>query len=252
MRKIPLLFWGLGLSMSLNAQVGINTETPGAALDVKSKDNDGNKVLRFSTKPNEIGVAEKFVFFVGKEVAGGYDLRRITLQEIVKSLSVEIPSLRRIAITNTRGQLFSIQGNYPVKADKLIFNSSEEDFAQTPDGGVKIKKAGAYEVSSWVGFKVLSIYEGDIIISLAKKSKGQTKYTNFKRAVLSRSNNRGVYDQGNGVGASFSFIENFQKDDELILQVNIVTSPAVDTMPGSVNLSVTRVDKDSTVVAVGQ
>lgn len=251
MRKTIMLLSALSMSC-LSAQVGINTEDPKATLDIKTMNTDtkGEKVLRFSTKPAEIDSTKPYVIFVGEEVEGGYDLRRISLKDLVEAMKVQVPTLRRIAVTNKTAQTLAKQGgNHPIILDEEIVNTSVNDYKfDSANNYIEILKDGIYEVSSWIGFEKLTPYEGDFIVSLGKGTNGT--FTPFKRAVISRSNNSIEYSVGEGVGASFSFIGTFKQGERLRLLINTLNTAEVNTLKGSVSLSITRITQDEAGVSL--
>lgn len=251
--KKSLIFLGLiGMTMTYaqEGKVGINTDTPKAALDIKTTRSEDTEVLRFSTKPNGVGAGKSYVIFVGEENEEGYDLRQVTMADLVKSMMVEIPSLSKITVTSTANQTFAQQNsNVAVKLGKELVNTNPDDyvFSTTEDGTIEIKNEGTYEVSAWVGFESLPSYEGDMIISLAKKSVGESVYSNFKRVIISRSANGNAYSDGRGVGTSFAFVDEFRKGDKIRLHINTIglsnITTSLRTLSGSTSLSVVRATK---------
>lgn len=252
---------GLGLG-SINAQyVGINTDTPAAALDIKSATDDGAKVMRFSTTPSKLDQKKEFVLFAGEKVGDGYNLRRVSLDELFSVVGVYIPSTKRIVATNNTAETFAFNTLKYVKLDNEAYNSSNTDYTLDKNNGeIEIKKAGHYDITSWIGFKALpSFSEGDVVLTLYKKGVNDTGFSAVKSAVVSRSNTWATIQVGSGVGASFAFVDKFEAGDKIKLAAKNLLyqytneyskggvfkeNPSVETVVGSVSLTVTRVDSE--------
>lgn len=210
------------LSILGYSQVGINTETPKATLDIKSHNDNTSQVLRFSTEPTDIDPSKDYVLFAGVENDGGYDLRIIDIDDI---LDREIPPVNRFIATNSKSQNYvGRNGNFPITLDTKVFSSSDRDFAHHPnEGSVELKESGYYTVSAWASFESLPSFEGDIVVSIAKKKVNQTGFENVKRNVITRSNNTYEYKASRGIMKSFNFVEWFDAGDRL--RINIVNPP---------------------------
>lgn len=236
--------------LSAQGYIGINNETPKAALDVKTAQ-AGHEVMRVSTIP--ISVVEKdkpFILLAGEAEDSGYNVRHITAADFFNIIKTEIPSLRRISLRNNEAFEFPEQttradNNKPIPLKELISNTDETLFKfDTMDGSVEILEAGFYEVVAWVGIENLYNNENEVLVSLGKKKLGESAYTNFKRAVITRSNNNIDYNTATGgTGASFSFVEKFEKGDKIITRINPATFGNVSVGKGDATLTVSRVNK---------
>lgn len=229
-RVIPILsvfLYSLGY-----AQVGINTDTPQAALEIKSYNNDANKVLRFSTEPTELDITKEYTLFAGiPDGNDAYSLRIINLNDV---LDIEIPPVNRIITTNTNQQTFPAKNaNVALNLDAKVFSSSDRDFTHDANTGViEIKESGYYSVSAWISFLEIPSFEGDIILSIARKKPTDRDFSNFKRNVISRTNNSRVYKANNGIGGSFNFIEWFDANDLIRFQIaNLLINNITVTVP---------------------
>lgn len=239
--------------LSAQGYTGINNESPNAAIDIKTAQ-AGQEVMRVSTIP--ISVVEKdkpFILLAGEAENNGYNVRHITAADFFDMIKTEIPSLRRISVTNNARYTFptrTVQGedtnrNLPLKT--LIYNTDTALFRfDTVDGSVEILETGYYDVSSWIGVDSFRSIEDEIIISLGKKKRGETVYTNFKRSVVTRTNNGTVYTATEGVGASFSFVDKFEAGDKIITRVNAPRISGIAVSAGNASLTVSRVDKTKT------
>lgn len=228
---------------STDGFVGINTETPKATLDIKSNTNDGNNVMRFSTIPSDITASSRdYVLFAGEKIDNGYNLRKISLTNLFKIISNQIPSVVKIATLNSTGQAITAATTEDtvISMNKLVTNTSTDDFSTT-GGVVTIKKAGYYDVDFWVGFKGLPIYEGDILVTLQKKSSGEANFSNYKGAVVSRSTNSSTYSIGNGIGTALTFVGEFKANDQIRVIVNNYSGRDLETTAGSVSLTISKV-----------
>lgn len=252
--SLCLIALGLG---NINAQyVGINTDTPAAALDIKSATDDGAKVMRFSTTPSKLDQKKEFVLFAGEKVGDGYNLRRVSLDELFKVVGIYIPSTKRIVATNKTVQTIENNTARYIKLDNEAYNSSSEDYTlNTTAGEIEIKKDGYYDITSWIGFKSLRSYsEGDVVLTLYKKGGNDPEFSAVKAAIVSRSSTASDIVVGNGVGASFAFVDKFEAGDKIKLaarnllgyvnSAEFVGYPSVETVVGSVSLTVTRVDSE--------
>lgn len=212
------------LSILGYSQVGINTETPKATLDIKSHNNNTNQVFRFSTEPRDIDTSKEYTLFAGVENDGGYNLRIIDIDDI---LDIEIPPVNRFIAINSKAERFlGRNGNYPIVLDTQVFNSSDRDFAHHPsEGTVELKESGYYSVSAWASFESITSIEGDIVMSVARKKTNETAFSNVKRNVITRSNNGYEYKASRGIMKSFNFVEWFDAGDRL--RINIVNPPLV-------------------------
>lgn len=236
--------------LSAQGYIGINNESPKAALDVKTAQT-GHEVMRVSTIP--ISVVEKdkpFILLAGEAEDNGYNVRHITTADFFNLIKTEIPSLRRISLRNNESFVFPKQttvddNNKEIPLKELISNTDETLFKfDTMDGSVEILETGFYEVAAWVGIENLYNNENEVLVSLGKKKSGESKYTNFKRAVITRSNNGINYNTATGgTGASFSFVEKFEKGDKIITRINPATFGNVSVKSGNTTLTVSRVNK---------
>lgn len=235
-------------TQNYKGNVGINTNTPQAALDIKSVQNDGAKVLRFSTPPATVDKKKEYVLFAGEKVGDGYNLRKINAEDLFNIIGVYVPSSKRIVVVNTTKQTLNQKGvSVDLKLDKEVYNSGSGDYVlDASTGEVEIKKDGYYDVVSWVGFEKIPVYDGDIIVSVAKKSATESDFANYKRSIISRLGaNLAEYSVGNGVGASFTFVEKFKAGDKLKLRATLeVYHQSINTLPGSLSLTITRVDRE--------
>lgn len=244
--------------LSAQGYIGINNESPKAALDVKTAQT-GHEVMRVSTIP--ISVVEKdkpFILLAGEAEDNGYNVRHITTADFFNLIKTEIPSLRRISLTNEADFEFkknpSIQGSTVVDSNmdlplrNMISNTDETLFKfDAADGSVEILETGLYDVAAWVGVENLYNNENEIIVSLGKKKPGESAYANFKRAVITRSNNGIDYNTATGgTGASFSFVEKLEKGDKIITRINAGVFGDVSVGKGDATLTVSRVNKSAT------
>lgn len=230
--------------LSAQGYTGINNESPKAALDVKTAQT-GHEVMRVSTIP--ISVVEKdkpFILLAGEAEDNGYNVRHITTADFFDLIKTEIPSLRRITITNSANLLFPNQNlNVPINLRSLVSNSDTGLFRfDSTDGSIEILETGYYDVSSWIGVNRIPNVEEEFIVSLAKKRAGSQSYENFKRAVITRSNNNIQYNATEGIGASFAFVDKFEKGDKLITVINAAYT-SFTIRQGEASLTVSRVDK---------
>lgn len=241
--SICLIALGLG---SANAQyVGINTDTPSAALDIKSTTNNGAEVMRFSTTPGKLDQKKEFVLFAGEKVGDGYNLRRVSLNELFSVVGVYIPSTKRIVVTNKTKQEFPNGSTTFIKLDQEVYNSGNGDYElDTVNGEIKILKAGYYDITSWIGFERLTAgQENDIHIILNRKSTTETSFSESRAAIVSRSNTDASIQVGNGVGASFAFVDKFNAGDKVKLSARPYLH-GINTLVNSVSFTITRVDSE--------
>lgn len=249
--SLCLITLGLG---NINAQyVGINTDTPAAALDIKSTTNDGAKVMRFSTTPSKLDQKKEFVLFAGEKVGDGYNLRRVSLDELFSVVGVYIPSTKRIVVSNNAKQIFNTSVTTDITLNQELYNSGNGDYELHANGEIEIKKDGNYDIASWIGFERLPAYmENDVILILNKKAAGANTFSEAKATIVSRSSNNADIQIGNGVGASFAFVDKFRAGDRIKLSVKnylgLERNPAINvqinTLPNSVSLTITRVDSE--------
>lgn len=248
---ISLIFFQKILAQSYTS---INTEHPKATLDVKSKDGNAANVMRVSTIPNSVDRSKEFVLLAGELVDNGYEVRKINAEEVFKRFTTGIPSLRRITAVNTKGTTYRAvypHQNVPALVDKVVFNSAPELYRFTNDNNsIEILETGYYDVLAWLGFKTIADYTGDFIVSVAKKKVGAYEFQNFKRSVVKRMSNGSAYTSTGGVGRSFSFVDRFEKGEKIILRVVVVGGPSIETLPGSLSLTISRVDKTNETVLV--
>lgn len=245
--------------LSAQGYTGINNESPKAALDVKTAQT-GHEVMRVSTIP--ISVVEKdkpFILLAGEAEDNGYNVRHITAADFFNMIKTEIPSLRRISLTNNTRYTFpvfdkttQIDSNRELPLKTLIYNTDTTLFRfDATEGSVEILETGYYDISSWVGIDQLNNFEGEVIISLGKKKRNGSSYQNFKRSIITRTRNGIVYNTAKeGTGASFSFVDKFEAGDKIVTRVNAgyISNIAVST--GNASLTVSRVDKANTATTL--
>lgn len=219
-------------------------------MDVKTA-KEGHELLRLSTIPTSLkGNEYPFIILAGEENDNGYNLRQISGEDFFDMVKTDIPSLKRITLTNNDKYTFPVytagQNNtrdLPLK--NLVHNSDNTLFKfNKEEGSIEILEKGFYDVASWVGIDSIPNVEGEIIISLAKKKKGETDYTHFKRNIISRTRNGVVYNTAKqGTGSSFSFVDEFEKEDKIIIRINATNVPGITVSAGNASLTVSRVDK---------
>lgn len=224
------------ISGSIFAQgyIGINTNTPKAALDIKTA-KAGQEVMRVSTIPINITDIEKpFILLAGiQDNQGGYALRQLPVSELFDMIKKEVPSMSRIVLTNSQSYNFPLQppgsnvdNNKEIPLKTLISNTDNTLFKfDASEGSIEILETGFYDVTSWIGVKSIPNIENEFVLSLGRKKVGENVYTNFKRAIVTRSENGITYDTAKeGIGASFSFVDKFEKGDKIITRINAVHS----------------------------
>lgn len=235
----------LGLE-SVNAQyVGINTNTPAAALDIKSKTDNGSEVMRFSTIPSKLDKSKEFVLFAGEKVGEGYNLRKVSLDELFSVVGIYIPITKRIVVTNSTKQTFPYGIATYITLDQEVYNSGNQDYEfNARRNEIKILKEGYYDITSWIGFeRITAQQENDVLLILNKKSATDTQFSETRATIVSRSNTPFSVQVGNGAGASFAFVDKFEKGDVFKLSVRSYLEN-VNTLPKSVSFTITRVDKE--------
>lgn len=251
MKNKSLLISFLSLSTFIFAQndiqgfVGINTETPQAVLDIKSTTNNGDNVLRFSTIPSDVSASTKnYVLFAGEKVNNGYNLRKITSAKFYDIIAEKVPSVKKIAVLNSTAQTIAATdiSDVIVKMDKLATNTSTSDFANNSDGTITLKTAGYYNIDFWAGFEALERNEGDILITVQKKSNGETNFTNYRSSIVSRSLDNSRYALGNGIGTNVTFVDEFKAGDTFRVIVNNYFKLEMKTLKGSFSFIVSKIN----------
>lgn len=254
MKNKSLLISFLSLSSFIFAQnntqtsstqgfVGINTDTPKAALDIKSTTNNGNNVLRFSTIPSEANTSNDYVLFAGEKIDNGYNLRKITPAKFYDIIAEKVPSVKKIALLNSVQQTIAATDTSDViiKMDKLVTNTSTSDFVNNADGTITLKTEGFYSIDFWAGFEALERNEGDILITIQKKSNGETNFTNYRAAIVSRSPDNSRYALGNGIGTNVTFVDEFKAGDTFRIIVNNYFKLEMKTLVGSFSFTASKI-----------
>lgn len=150
MKKISFLLFGLFITRILSAQVGINTETPNATLDV-----NGTMILRETSSENTDGFKPLYinpagmVITIPEKKATSPIFSVQTIRDLILPTAQSKTSFNKGELMYLKLQDSPTQDPSERKSDILVNNLN---FSIDSDGYIKVGQSGIYQINTLLNF----------------------------------------------------------------------------------------------------